>query len=150
MTDAPVVEGAGRRLPPIVQMGVVCLGLVVIGGIYLAANLPRPPALAPAVGVLASAGLILVASMAMLSRVQEFAWAKFFLVGRWALAAYVVVAGMLEYIFVLDHTRGAVLAVLTLMLVVYAVDIPMLLAFSVARYHPAGPEAEDQGLPHGR
>lgn len=54
--------------------------------------------------------------------------------GRYALLAYLVIAGMLEYVFVLDHTRGATLVVLTLMLVIYAVDIPVLLAFSVARY----------------
>jgi hypothetical protein len=44
------------------------------------------------------------------------------LVTRWALLAYLVIAGMLEYVFVLDHTRGRVLLVLTLMLVLFAVD----------------------------
>jgi hypothetical protein len=41
---------------------------------------------------------------------------------------------MLEYVFVADHTRGGTLVVLTLMLLIYAVDIPVILAFSVARY----------------
>ncbi|HEY2428783.1 MAG TPA: hypothetical protein VGI06_07630, partial [Acidimicrobiales bacterium] len=71
-----------------------------------------------------------------LSRLRSFAWATFFLVGKWALVAYLVIAGMLEYVFVLDHTRGSVLVVLTLMLAVFAVNIPLLLAFSVARYQP--------------
>lgn len=129
-----------RRLPPVGQMVGVSMVLVVVGGIYLASSLPRTPALAPAVGLLVPAGAVLLAGLAMLGRVRDFAWDKFFLVAGWALAAYVVVAGMLEYVFLLDGTRGGVLVVLTLMLVVYAVDIPMLLAFSVARYQlPTGP-----------
>ena len=44
--------------------------------------------------------------MASLARVQEFAWEAFFLVGRWALVTYTVIAGMLEYVFVLDRTAG--------------------------------------------
>jgi hypothetical protein len=41
---------------------------------------------------------------------------------------------LLEFVFVLDHTRGASLVVLTFSLVVFALDIPLLMAFSVARY----------------
>ena len=52
--------------------------------------------------------------------------------------AYAIIAGMLEYVFVLDHTRGSILLVLTLMLAIFAINIPMLLAFSVARYQPVG------------
>jgi hypothetical protein len=56
---------------------------------------------------------------------------------------------MLEFVFVLDHTRGAVLVVLSLMLVVFAVDIPVVLAFSVARYQepPGGRPGGDHALP---
>jgi Tfp pilus assembly protein FimT len=38
---------------------------------------------------------------------------------------------MLEFIFVLDGTRGATLVLMTFMLAVFAVDVPVLLAFSV-------------------
>jgi uncharacterized membrane protein (DUF4010 family) len=74
---------------------------------------------------------------AMLARVRDFAWHTFFVVAGWTLAAYVVIAGMLEFVFVLDHTRGGLLVVLTLILAVFAVDVPLLLGFSVARYQPA-------------
>ena len=43
---------------------------------------------------------------------------------------------MLEYIFVFDGTRGQILFVMSCMLAVFAVNVPMLLAFSVARYQP--------------
>ena len=131
-------EGAGgRALPPVAGCAVAALVLVVAGGIDLAAQLPRPAPLAPAVAMLAAAALALAAALVALSRVRAFAWRTFRVVGAWTLAAYVVIAGMLEYVFVLDHTPARLLTVLSLMLLVFAVDIPVLLAFSVARYQPA-------------
>lgn len=55
------------------------------------------------------------------------------------LLAYGVIAGMLEYVFIDDGTGGAMLALLTVSLVLFAVDIPVLLAFSVARFQPGRP-----------
>ena len=43
---------------------------------------------------------------------------------------------MLEYVFVKDGTSGGQLVVLTLSLVVYAVHVPLLIGFTVARYDP--------------
>lgn len=130
-------SGAGRRLPPVTQWAVAALILVVAGGVGLAARLPEPPPLAPAIAALAAAALALAAAGAALTRAREFAWHTFRVVGGWTLAAYAVIAGMLEFVFVLDRTPGPVLTVLSLMLLVYAVDIPLIVAFSVARYQPA-------------
>ena len=91
----------------------------------------------PAAGLLAAAAVAAAVNVINLCRIATFAWNVFFLVGGWALAAYRVIAGMLEYVFVLDHTRGSLLVVMTLMPAVFAIDVPMLLAFSVARYQPA-------------
>jgi hypothetical protein len=74
--------------------------------------------------------------------VRPFAWERFFQIFRWTLLAYAIIAGMIAYAFVTDGTRGSVLAVLLLMLVVFAVDIPLLLAFSVARYAEPVPPKE--------
>ncbi len=133
------VGGAVRRLPPVTSFAVAALILVIAGGIDLAAHLPRPAPLGPPVAALAAAGAALLAGIAVLARVRAFAWHTFFVVAGWTLAAYVVIAGMLEFVFVLDHTPGPLLIVLSLMLLVFAVDIPLLLAFSVARYQPADP-----------
>ena len=59
---------------------------------------------------------------------------RFFQVGRWALLAYAVIAGVIEFAFVYDHTRGAPLVVMTLMLVLFMLNVPVLIAFTVARY----------------
>ena len=128
-----------RRLPPVHVLAVVSMALVIVGGIFMAAHLPARPPLGPAVALLAAAGGLLAASVVALTRVGEFDWRTFFQVGAWVLLAYGVIAGMLEFVFVLDHTRGAVLVVLSLMLLVFAVDIPIVLAFSVARYQEPRP-----------
>lgn len=145
-TDGPAEGGAiaqsRRRLPPVATVAVASMALVLTGGIYLASYLPGRPALGPAVGLLAAAGVLLLANAVMLGRVREFAWGRFFQVGRWVLLGYGVIAGMLEYVFVLDGTRGTPLVLMTLMLAVFAVDIPVLLAFSVARYQAPDPTAE--------
>ena len=121
-------------LPPISALAITSLALIVVGGVYLASYVPRTVPLLPAVVLLALAGVFVVVEIAMLARLREFAWNRFFQVFKWALLAYLVIAGMIGYAFTIDGTRGSVLAVLVLMLGVFAFDIPLLLAFSVARY----------------
>ena len=115
--------------------------LVITGGIYLAAHLPARAPLGPAWGLLAGAAVLLVAGVVLVARLSRFAWGRFFQVLRWALLAYAVIAGMLEFVFVLDGTRGTMLLILSTMLAMFAVDVPVVLAFSVARYDLTGTAA---------
>ena len=145
MSELSAQEPAARvpeqdALPPVSEVCIASMILIVIGGIYLAAHLPHhaPPAL-PIIVLVGSAALIAWNVLAV-SRIHEFAWTTFWLVGRWSLVAYVVIAGMLEYVFVRDGTRGSQLVLVTLMLIVYAINIPLLFAFSVARYQEPEPD----------
>ena len=113
------------------------LALIVAGGIYLSSHLPRPVALTPAVVLLACSALLVLGNVAALARVRNFAWDRFFAVARWSLLAYCVTAGLIEFVFVRDHVRGGPLIVLTLSLLVFAVHVPMLIGFTVARYADA-------------
>jgi hypothetical protein len=131
-----------RRLPPVTQLGMTSLALIVAGGIYLAAHLPEHVPLAPAVILLALSVALLALNLLLLSRVRDFAWGRFFDVAKWALLAYTVIAAMIEYAFVRDHLSGGPLVVLTLSLVVFAVHVPLLIGFTVARY--ADSEVADQ------
>ncbi len=126
------------RLPPVTEVGMVSLALIVAGGIYLSAHLPDHVPLAPAIALLLLSALLLIGNLAALSRVRGFAWQRFFQIGKWALLAYAITAGMIEYAFLQNHLRGGALIVLTLSLVVYAVHVPMLIAFTVARYEVPG------------
>jgi hypothetical protein len=123
-----------QRLPPITEVGMAVMVLVIAGGIYLAAQFPGSAPLAPALVLLGVAALLLAADGVALSRVQGFAWRTFRRVFGWALLAYIVIAGMIEYTFIIDGMPGRLLATFSAILFLFALDIPLILAFSVARY----------------
>ena len=123
-----------RTLPPVTQVAMTSLALIVAGGIYLAAHLPEQVPLMPAVVLLAASALLLIGNLLALSRVDGFPWGRFFTVGKWALLAYCITAGLIEYAFLRDGMSGGPLVVLTLSILVYAVHVPVLIAFTVARY----------------
>lgn len=123
-----------RALPPVTQLAMGSLALIVAGGIYLASHLPRQVPLTPAVILLSASALLLAVNLLLLSRVKGFAWNRFFAVGKWALLAYAITAGLIEFAFLRDGLSGGPLVVLTLSIIVYAVHVPVLIAFTVARY----------------
>jgi hypothetical protein len=123
------------RYLPVTELGMASLALIVAGGIYLASHIPNHVPLAPAIGLLAASALLLAMNMILLSRVKAFDWNRFWQVARWSLLAYVVIAGMIEYVFLHDHTKGGPLVILTLSLVVFAVHVPILVGFTVARFY---------------
>lgn len=125
----------GTKLPPVTQIGVVAMALVVIGGIYMSAYYPNRVSMGlPATLSIVSILLICV-NFFLVARSTVLAKAPFIKVGKWALLVYVIIAGMLEYVFVYDGTRGSSLVVLTLMLLVFALDVPTIVAFTVARFN---------------
>jgi hypothetical protein len=135
MTAEPsAASPAARRLPPVAQLTVVSLALVVVGGIILASYAPRRPPLAVPVGIAATSAALMLTGAGLLVRLRAFAWARFLVVLRWAGLAYVISAGVIGFAFVRDHVRGAPLVVLVVMLVIYAIDVPLVIAFTAARY----------------
>ncbi|MFZ2049871.1 MAG: hypothetical protein WB698_00970 [Solirubrobacteraceae bacterium] len=133
-SPAAMEPASQRSLPPVTQVAMATLTLIVAGGIYLAANLPAHVTLAPAIVLLAAAVALLLGNAVMLSQIEPFAWERFFQVARWTLLAYLVVTGMLAFVFIYDGVRGGTLGVLLGMLAVFALDVPLMIAFTVARY----------------
>jgi hypothetical protein len=130
----------GRELPPIAEISVASMVLVIIGGIYMATYIPRRPPLAVPILLVALSGALVAADVVLLRRLRGFAWTTFVTVAKWALVAYVVSAGLIEFAFVKDHTRGAPLVVVTLMLLLFAVDVPLVIGFTAARFdNPTSP-----------
>jgi hypothetical protein len=123
-----------RKFPPVTEVGMLSLALIVAGGIYLSAHLPEHVPLGPAIALLIASATLLVVNLLSLTRVAGFAWQRFADIAKWALLAYVITAGLIEYSFLQNHLRGGALVVLTLSLVVYAVHVPVLIGFTVARY----------------
>ncbi|MEA2380671.1 MAG: hypothetical protein QOH72_642 [Solirubrobacteraceae bacterium] len=125
-----------RKLPPVTELGVVSMALIVAAGISIASRLPGHVSLGLPVALLAASALLMAVNIVILSRAPGFDWGAFFDVARWAFLAYCVIAAMLEYVFIKDGTRGGVLVVLSLSLLVFAVHVPLLIGFTVARFQP--------------
>lgn len=136
-----------RKLPPVTQVGMASLALIVAGGIYLSAHLPQHVPLAPAVILLVLSALLVVGNVFSLTRVPDFPWGRFFDVAKWSLLAYAAISALILYAFLEDHVSGGPLVVLVLSLVIFAVNVPILIGFTVARY--AEPEGGSAGVMRG-
>ena len=123
--------------PKVTELGMASIAFVAAGVINLAAYLPRRAPLGPAVALAAIALLVLVVNLAILTRRRDFAWWRFNQVAGWMLLVYVVVAGMLEFTFIYDHTRGAVLGLMTVLLTTFTLNVPLIAGFTVARFESA-------------
>jgi hypothetical protein len=132
--DASLGPDTDRSVPPVGWFSTGALGLVVVGGIILASYAPRVAPRGLATVLLCVAIALLAVSGMMLVRIESFAWRTFATVFKWALLAYVITSGMIEFAFVHDHTRGYSLVIVTLMLVVFALSVPTTIAFTVARF----------------
>jgi hypothetical protein len=118
----------------------VTMALVVIGGTFIAGHIPdNVPLLLPTILAVAAAALLLL-NIYLTSTLKPFAWGVFRQVFGWSLAGYGVIAALLLFVFIRDDIPGDVMTFLTAMLVIFAVNIPLLFAFSVARYQPYEPE----------
>jgi hypothetical protein len=126
--------GTARRLPPVTELCVGSLALMLAGGVFIAANLPGAVPLGPPAGLLVGGGLLTAVALGLLARTRRFSFRTFFEVGRWALLAYLVIAGLLAYVFIRDGARGPMLVVLVATLFLFALDVPTVIAFTVARF----------------
>ena len=133
-TPMPPVPDADRPYPPIGWFSTGALGLVIVGGILLASYAPRAAPLGFATALLVVAIVLLGIAGVQLARQKVFAWRTFATVFKWALFAYLITAGMIEFAFVHDHVRGSSLVIVSLMLVVFALSVPTTIAFTVARF----------------
>ena len=122
------------RLPPVTELAMVSLALVIAGGIYLSSHLPEQVPLTPAIILLALSALVMAINIVLLVRVKGFPWDRFFAVAKWSALSYVVIAGLLLYVFLRNDVSGGTLVILVLSLLVFAIHVPILMGFTVARY----------------
>lgn len=124
--------------PRVTELGMLSIGLVAAGVIDVAGHFPRHTTLVVPAVLLAAAAAVLAANLALIARRPGFAWWRFLQVARWMVLVYAIVAGMIEFAFLYDKMRGGVLAVMTLLLVVFMLNVPLLVGYTVARFEQGG------------
>jgi hypothetical protein len=125
---------AKRKMPPVAEIAVLSIALVVFGGILMASKFPHRPPLTVPIVIVCVCGVLFLVNVVLLSRLHDFSWRTFWLVARWVVLAYAVVTGLIAYSFVHNHITGAPLVVICLMLLIFAVSVTTVISFTVARY----------------
>jgi hypothetical protein len=133
-TDAVAVRPFERSMPPVVGVSMVALTLAITGGVILSAQATEQPSLILPAVLMGTAVILELVAVVMLLRIRPFAWGVFRQVAVWALVAYVAQSALIEWSFAKNHVPGGPLTVLTVGLVVFATIVPLMIAFTVARY----------------
>lgn len=133
-TSSNAPTATERRFPPIEGISVGVLILVITGGVYLASHLPKHVSLTPTIILTSLAAILVVTNVVLLSRIKNFAWNFFFQVAKWSFLAYLIIAGMLEFVFIYDGTRGSLLVLFSCTLALFALNLPILFGFTVAKF----------------
>lgn len=131
---ADTVRPFERKVPPVVGLGMGALTAAITGGVLMVSQIEEEPALLVP-GVLMGAAITLeIVAVVLLVTIRPFAWSRFTQVFGWALLAYLFQSGIIEWSFIKNDVPGGPLGVLTAGLVVFATIVPLMVAFTVARY----------------
>ena len=136
MTALGVTTGRpfDRKLPPVVEVAMVALAAAVTGGVILASQATEKPSLVFPTVLMVTAAVLELVAVVLAARIRPFAWDRFKQVYGWGFVAYAIQGGMIEWSFAKNHTPRGPLTLLTIGLVVFATIVPLMIAFTVARY----------------
>lgn len=123
-----------RTMPPVIGLGMAALTLAIIGGVLIASQIGTEPSLTLPRVLVVIALVVEAIAVVIMIRVRPFAWGLFRKVFGVALCAYVVQSGIIGWTFVKNDVPVAPFIVLTGGLVVFATIVPLMIAFTVARY----------------
>ncbi len=123
-----------RNLPPVNLLCVISMAFVIGAGVYMVSEIPYAPNYAVVFSLVIVSLLVFLVNVAMLAKVSMFNWKVFFQVIRWTLVAYAVISGVLIYVFVFDKMSSKSLSLLIAALILFALNVPLNIAFTVAQY----------------
>ena len=109
------------------------ISCILAAGIIIS-HFPEPAPMWGSVMWVCIATVLTIATIVLILRKRPFARKLFFTVAKWVFMYILVLTGMGEYVIVFDGTRGEPLVVMTIILLLFLVNIPMLWGFSVARH----------------
>jgi hypothetical protein len=125
--------GDTKSSPIIASIIGTIISCILAAGIIIA-HIPGPAPMWGSVMWVCIAAVLTIATIILILRKKPFAGKLFFKVAKWVFLYILVLSGMGEYVIVFDGTRGEPLVVITIILLLFLVNIPMLWGFSVARH----------------
>ena len=125
--------GDTKRSPVIACIVGTIISCILAAGIIIA-HIPGPAPMWGSIMWVCIAAVLTVATMVLILRKKPFARKRFFTVAKWVFLYILVLTGMGEYVMAFDGMRGETLVVMTIILLLFLVNIPMLWGFSVARH----------------
>lgn len=113
------------------------LTCAVIGGIYIGSTIGGHSSLLPAVIVAVVAYLFMTVSLVGLILNHHYSRPSFVKYVRGALLAYLLEAGILEFVFAYDHVSSTVIVILSALLVIFATSVPVIIGHTLAGVEPS-------------
>ena len=133
VTTPTPYAGDTTRSPVVACIVGTIISCILAAGIIIA-HVPEPAPMWGSIMWVCIAAVLTVATMLLIRRKKPFARKRFFTVAKWVFLYILVLSGMGEYVMAFDGMRGETLVVMTVILLLFLVNIPMLWGFSVARH----------------
>jgi hypothetical protein len=133
VTTPTPYAGDTTRSPVVACIVGTIISCILAAGIIIA-HVPEPAPMWGSIMWVCIAAVLTVATVVLILRKKPFARKRFFTVAKWVFLYILVLSGMGEYVMAFDGMRGEALVIMTVILLLFLVNIPMLWGFSVARH----------------
>lgn len=134
MVTTPTPYAGDTTRSPVVACIVGTIVSCILAAGIIIVHIPAPAPMWGSIMWVCIAAVLTVATMVLILRKKPFARKRFFTVAKWVFLYILVLTGMGEYVMAFDGMRGETLVVMTIILLLFLVNIPMLWGFSVARH----------------
>ena len=134
MVNTPQPYAGDTKSSPVIACIIGTIISCILAAGIIIAHVPEQAPIWGSVLWICIAGVLTIATMVLILRKRPFARKVFFKVAQWVFLYILVLTGMGEFVIVFDGTRGETLVVMTIILLLFLVNIPMLWGFSVARH----------------
>ena len=133
VTTPTPYAGDTTRSPVVACIVGTIISCILAAGIIIA-HVPEPAPMWGSIMWVCIAAVLTVATVVLILRKRPFARKRFFTVAKWVFLYILLLTGMGEYVMAFDGMRGEALVIMTVILLLFLVNIPMLWGFSVARH----------------
>ena len=134
MVTTPTPYAGDTTRSPVVTCIVGTIVSCILAAGIIIVHIPAPAPMWGSIMWVCIAAVLTTATIVLILRKRPFARKTFFTVAKWVFLYILVLTGMGEYVIAFDGTRGQPLVVMTIILLLFLVNIPMLWGFSVARH----------------